>query len=167
MGVRISEESPADRKAIYEVTKRAFAGRPYAGGDEQDLVDRLRDLGDLSLSLVAHHRDVLVGQITLSPASLEGSSALWFALGPVSVDPDHQGNGIGAMLIRSGLDWCHKQGASGCILTGNPNYYRRFGFELCPRHVPVAESAEFFMIYRFDDAPLSAGRFAFHPAFYE
>ncbi len=167
MDVRISEEIPADRDAIHQVTKRAFTGRPYAGGDEQDLVDRLRDLGDLSLSLVAHHRGALVGQITFSPASLEGSSALWFALGPVSVDPDHQSIGIGAMLIRSGLDWCQKQGASGCILTGNPNYYQRFGFVLCPDHVPVEESAEFFMIYRFDNAPLSAGRFAFHPAFYE
>ena len=166
MDIRVCEETGADVAAIYRVTKRAFAGRPYAGGDEQELVDRLRGLGVLSLSLVAHQGDAIVGQVTFSQATLEGNSALWFALGPVSVDPDHQGNGIGTMLIHSGLDWCRDQGASGCILTGNPDYYQRFGFRLCPEHVPERESVEFFMLLRFDDGPLS-GQFAFHPAFYE
>ena len=38
----IRPEKPEDRDAIWQLTKDAFTGRPYAGGDEQDVIDRFR-----------------------------------------------------------------------------------------------------------------------------
>ena len=85
MSVEIRLEQAGDEAAIYKVTADAFRGRPYAGGDEQDLVHRLRELGQLTLSLVAVDKDRLVGQITFSPVTLSDGSEPWFGLGPVSV----------------------------------------------------------------------------------
>ena len=79
--------------------------------------------------------------------------------------PQWQDQGIGAALIHAGIEAIATRGALGCILTGNPDYYRRFGFEPAPNNVPEVESAEFFML-----KPLSrhlvTGKFTFHDAFY-
>ena len=162
----IRAETDADIAGIYQLTEAAFTGRPYAGGDEQDVINRLRDSGDLTLSLVALRGDELVGQVTFSPAVQADGTAPWFALGPVSVRPDCQNQGIGAELIEAGLGSIQQLGALGCILTGNPAYYRRFGFNLCPGCVPLRESADYFMLKLFD-AQEPRGAFTFHPAFYE
>lgn len=158
-------EQPQDLPGIHQLTRLAFSGRPYAGGDEQDVIDRLRRAGALTLSLVAEVDGQLVGQVTFSPAQLSDGSGPWFALGPVSVLPEFQGKGIGAALIRKGLTQIQAGGALGCILTGNPDYYRRFGFELAPRNTPAEEAPEYFML-KLLGAPAADGVFAFHPGFY-
>ena len=86
----IRAETAADQHAIRSVTEAAFRGRPYAGGDEQDVIDRLRAAGVLTLSLVAEIDGEIIGHIAFSPAELSDDSQPWFALGPVSVLPEHQ-----------------------------------------------------------------------------
>ena len=163
--VELRSEVPSDHDAIYTVTERAFADRPYADGDEQDVVNRLRDADALSLSLVAIRDGQLLGQITFSPAEVEDGSGPWFALGPVSVAPEVQGEGIGGQLINAGIEAIVSRGALGCILTGDPAYYSRFGFELAPKYAAESEPAEYFQIKWLSETR-PAGRFAFHPAFY-
>lgn len=164
-GLTIRPETPRDYEAIWSVTKTAFTGRPYAGGDEQDLINTLRDINALSVSLVALDGDELVGQVTFSPAEISSETGKWFALGPISVKPERQGQRIGEQLIEAGIEAIKKLDAWGCILTGDPNYYSRHGFQLAPGHCPENESAEYFMLRMIEDqAP--EGRFAFHPAFY-
>jgi putative acetyltransferase len=107
MDLNIRPEVPADHRAIYDLTKRAFAAMPYAGGDEQELIDQLREAGALALSLVAEKDGKLVGQITFSPAFAANGSSGWYALGPVSVDPELKHQGIGSQLIRAGIVWLH------------------------------------------------------------
>lgn len=46
--------------------------------------------------------------------------------------PDRQGRGIGAALVRRGLEHLVALGAAGGILLGDPRYYRRFGFAADP-----------------------------------
>ena len=159
-------EQAGDEAKIYEVTADAFRGLPYAGGDEQDLLNRLRELGQLAFSLVATIGDQLVGQVTFSPVTLSDGSEPWFGLGPVSVSPEHQNQGIGGQLIRSGLEEISSRGALGCVLTGNPAYYQRFGFELAPKNVPKEEPPQYFQL-KLLNAKQAEGTFAFHSAFYE
>jgi putative acetyltransferase len=166
VSLTLRPETLGDHAAIYALTKRAFAPMPYAGGDEQDLINALRDAGALTLSLVAIQNDALVGHIAFSPAFAADSSPGWFALGPVSVAPEVQSQGIGAALIKAGIADLEARGAAGCILTGNPQYYTRFGFVLFPDLAPKEEPAEFFMILPMGVAEPTA-RMAFHPAFYE
>jgi putative acetyltransferase len=166
MSIEIREETASDIAAIRTIVEIAFRDMPYADGDEQDVVDRLRSARALSLSLVATIDEEIVGHIAFSPAAQIGdASQLWFALGPVAVLPEHQRRGIGSELIMKGLAEIHVRRALGCILTGNPEYYRRFGFELSPKHVPDNEPAEFFMLKLFT-ATNPASAFRFHAAFY-
>ncbi|HEY8565989.1 MAG TPA: N-acetyltransferase [Beijerinckiaceae bacterium] len=49
-------------------------------------------------------------------------------LGPIAVDPSLQGLGIGAKLMRHGLDQARALGHRAVILVGDAPYYARFGF---------------------------------------
>lgn len=161
----IRKECGSDCDAIRSITERAFDGMPYAGGDEQDVIDRLRSANALTLSLVAIVDGELVGHICFSPAELEDGSCPWFALGPVSVVPERQRQGIGTALIESGLAQVRKLNGLGCILTGNPKYYEKFGFQLAPDHAPPNEPVEYFMLKLLSAHP-PVGQFSFHGGFY-
>lgn len=146
MDVLIRPERADDHAAIYDVTKRAFAPMPYADGDEQELIGRFRDAGALALSFVAEKDGVLVGQITFTPAFAADGSTGWYALGPVSVEPELKHQGIGSQLIHAGIGWLKEQDAAGCILIGNPAYYCRFGFLPFPELVPEGMPAQYYQI---------------------
>jgi len=164
--INIRPEKSSDVEAIYAITKLAFSGMPFTEGDEPDLIDKLRQRGLLVLSLVADEGGIVVGQITFSPARISSGTSPWFALGPVSVIPERQGEGIGSSLINEGLNQIGDLGALGCILTGNPAYYRRFGFELRPGNCPVNEQEEHFMV-RVLGSVEPEGTFSFHETFYD
>lgn len=165
MTIRIRPERSSDHEAIYELTQRAFAPMPFSAGNEQDLVNALRDAGALSLSLVAERDGVILGHVALSPVGHDSGEEGWFGLGPISVEPAHQRSGIGGALIAEANTWLRARSARGCILVGDPRYYSRHGFHAAPEHAPIDEPAVYFMA-----APLVGrippGRFSFHPAFY-
>ncbi len=161
----IRPERASDYSAIHDVTKRAFKPMPYADGDEQLLPDRFRRGGALALSLVAEVDGVVIGQLTLTPAFAADGSPGWYALGPISVDPPHQSNGIGGQLIAAAIAWMREQHAAGCVLVGNPAYYSRFGWRGFPALAPEGEPPEFYQILPLGEAePATIVRF--HPLFY-
>ena len=126
MDIRI--EKKGDEARIYEVTAAAFAPMPYSDGTEPDCVNKLRADGDLTVSLVAEIDDRIMGHIAFSPVFFDGVSNHWYGLGPVSVWPDLQKQGVGKALIKTGLGEIKTLGAKGCVLIGDPGYYQRFGF---------------------------------------
>jgi len=146
VNILIRPETPADHTAIHDVTERAFATMPYSDGDEQELIDKLRESEVLSISLVAESDGEVAGHIAFSPASAADGSQGWFALGPVAVEPKLQRQGVGKKLIRQGIELLGKLNASGCVLVGDPNYYSYFGFKPFPQFCPEGQPAEFFMI---------------------
>ncbi|MEM7006487.1 MAG: N-acetyltransferase [Pseudomonadota bacterium] len=111
------------------LTKAAFRDQPYSAGTEAQIIEGLREDGDLTLSLVAVEHGEILGQISFFPVSINGVHGEWFGLGPVSVTPARQSEGIGAKLVLDGLDRLRALGANGCVLVGDPAYYSRFGFE--------------------------------------
>jgi putative acetyltransferase len=76
----------------------------------------------------------------------------WFALGPVSVDPEFQRRGVGSEIIQAGLQALREQGAKGCVLLGDHRYYHRFGFVVAPEFAPSQYPAEHFQLVRFGQA---------------
>jgi len=128
MKFSIRKEQFKDIKIIENVTREAFLPMPYSNDTEADIISALRVSGDLSLSLVAEHAGEIIGQITFSPVTINAKHNHWFGLGPVAVNPDQQGLGVGSALIKKGLKDMKALGAKGCVLVGNPNYYGRFGF---------------------------------------
>jgi putative acetyltransferase len=162
--IEIRHEADSDYDNIYALTQQSFAPMAYSDGDEQDLINALRDVGALALSLVATNGVRIVGHIAFSNATAADGTPHWFALGPVSVAPDLQGRGIGGALIREGIAQLTAIGAAGVILVGNPNYYQRFGFRLCPDLAPIGQPKAYFMILPLDNkAPNCV--VSFHPLF--
>jgi putative acetyltransferase len=141
--LRIRHELPADDQAIHDLTLKAFAPMSFSNGSEAPMVRALRAAGDLTLSLVAEDDGKVVGHVAFSPATVDGRHDGWFGLGPVSVHPDRQRQGIGKLLIEHGLDLLREAGANGCALIGNPAIYSRLGFEsdglLTYRGLPVRD----------------------------
>lgn len=165
MPLTIRPEQAGDETAIHDVTERAFAPMPFADGDEQLLPARFRAGGALALSLVAERHGQIVGQLTLTPATAADGTAGWYALGPISVDPDVQKQAIGSKLIETAIAWMRERDAAGCALVGNPAYYRRFGWQPFPALAPDGEPAEYYQILPLGVAePMSVVRF--HPLFY-
>jgi putative acetyltransferase len=101
---------------------------PFSDGSEPAIIERLRTNGQMTLALVAECDGKVVGQINFSPVTLSHRQGQWIGLGPVAVQPNLQGMGIGGQLIRAGLAQIKAKGADGCVLIGNPEIYSRFGF---------------------------------------
>ncbi len=125
----IRPEQEQDHDAIAAVIAQAFAEMEHSDQTEAAIVAALRNAGALSLSLVAQDGAQVIGHVAFSPVMIDGKNVGWFGLGPLSVHPDRQGGGVGGALIRQGLDQLQAQGAAGCVVLGDPGYYRRFGFE--------------------------------------
>ncbi len=160
----IRKERPEDVAAIARVVEAAFHSHPYSNQTEHILVDRLRSAGVLSVSLVAVLDGVLVGHIAFSPVTIDGKPCRWFGLAPVSVQPAHQGEGIGSMLIRAGLAELERLGCDGCVLLGEPAYYGRFGFRVREGLTLPGVPPEYFMALPFR-AEQATGEVAYHDAF--
>lgn len=100
----------------------------FSDGKEAPLIDMLRDSGDLRISLVAEIGGKVAGHVAFSPVTIDGKHDGWFGLGPISVEPELQKQGIGRALVEAGLKLLEESGARGCVLTGDPAIYSRFGF---------------------------------------
>lgn len=161
----IRAEQPGDEEAIGEITEAAFAGKDYSDQTEHLIVSRLRAANDLTISLVAQDEDGIIGHIAFSPVTLSGGEPGWYGLGPVSVRPDRQGQGIGAKLIREGLARLRDLGAHGCVVVGSPQLYPKFGFGHDAGLTYPDLPPEYFMILPLR-GPVPSGIVAFHPAFY-
>ena len=161
----IRDETTSDVAGIRALTATAFENMKISDHTEQYVIDGLRDAGALTVSLVADLDGKLVGHIAFSPVSMSDSTPGWYGLGPVSVLPAHQRQGMGKALIQAGLARLQEMGAKGCCLVGHPEYYGQFGF-VHPYglvHEGVPPEAFFALSLA---GPMPLGKVQFHPAFF-
>lgn len=123
--VDVRPERQTDSLAIARVHRAAFP-TPL----EVDLVDRMREGGELIASLVATSADEIIGHIAFSSANVIGETrtakVAWLA--PLAVLPEYQSMGIGSRLAEAGVVACTVLGLDGVVVYGAPNFYGRFGF---------------------------------------
>jgi putative acetyltransferase len=163
--MRVRSEGVGDGAEIRRLVDAAFAEAEHRSGTEGAIVDALRDTGALTISLVAENKGRIVGHAAFSPVAVEDAAG-WFGLGPVCVDRGHRRQGIAAALIREGLSALKRAGAAGCVVLGDPHYYRRFGFVQDPDLRFDGAPPEYFMRLTFAGTT-PAGTVTYHPAFYE
>ncbi len=125
--MQVRPETPDDAQAIFDLTKVAFAPMSFADDNDPYLTGRLRDAGDLILSLVGLDAGTIIAHAAFSPATVP-CPGRWAALGPVSVTPDRQKQGLGSKLVADGLARLKGMGFDGCVLIGNPAVYGPMGF---------------------------------------
>jgi putative acetyltransferase len=128
----IRPETPSDHDSIRGILIAAFANHPYNHQTEHLIVEGLRADNALTVSLVADVDGNVVGHIAFSSVKIGGKDCGWLGLGPVAVSPSHQRQEIGQALVNEGLRTIRHLGAQGCVLVGDPAFYRRFGFEHNP-----------------------------------
>lgn len=164
--MRIRLESAADMPGIRRAHQLAFDS-----GTEARIVDRLREVAEPVISLVADD-DGIVGHIVFSPiARAQDDGVRVMALGPMAVTPDRQRQGIGSALVVAGLDECRRRGVGGVVVIGHAEFYPRCGFLpassyglTCEFEVPD----DAFMAIELVESSLDqGGMIHFHPAFSE
>jgi putative acetyltransferase len=160
----VRSETDADEGAISEVTIAAFEALQVSHHTEQFIIKALRAANALAVSLVAEIDGRVIGHIAFSPLAISDGTRNWYGLGPVSVLPEYQRQGIGKALIREGLSRLKGMGAQGCCLVGHPDYYTRFGFRHLPGLVLEGVPQEVFFALSFD-GHVPRGTVAFHEGF--
>lgn len=162
--VNIRHEQPADIAAIDAVIVAAFSNAAHTDHTEQFIVRALRRAGALSVSLVAQDAGRIIGHAAASPVTISNGAPGWFGIGPVAVQPRHQGAGVGTRLMQAVLDELRAQGASGCVVLGEPAFYARFGFLADARLALAGVPAEYFQALPLQGG-LPAGKVTYHPGF--
>ena len=160
----IRSETDADVGAITEVTTAAFKTLEISNHTEQFIIEALRAAKALAVSLVAELDGRVIGHIAFSPVTISDGTRNWYGLGPVSVLPEYQRQGIGKALIREGLSRLRDMNAQGCCLVGHPDYYRKFGFTNTPELVLEGVPPEFFFALSFNGRT-PQGTVTFHEGF--
>ena len=162
--ITLRDETESDFAAIRDVTEAAFRTLAISGHTEQFIIEALRTAGALTISLVATLNGTVVGHLAFSPVTMSDGTPGWYGLGPVSVLPAYQRQGIGKALIAEGLARLKALAANGCYLVGHPGYYGRFGFENPSGLALDGVPPEVFFALAFNGR-MPQGTVAFHEAF--
>jgi putative acetyltransferase len=162
--IEIRDETRADIDAIEAVTVAAFETLDISDHTEQYMIAALRAAGALTVSLVAEIDGRVVGHVAFSSVTASDGTTDWYGLGPVSVLPEYQRQGIGSALIREGLARLEAVRARGCCVVGHPGYYGRFGFENTAELGHEGVPPEAFFVLPFD-GECPRGTVTFHEAF--
>lgn len=145
----IRPEQKSEVRRIREVIQEAFDPMPFSTGREWELVEKVRQSPGFipGLALVAVCDGVLAGHTLISLAEIEDKKKKHdiLVLGPVSVLPELQRQGIGGEMIRIGIAAAKRLPLPVMIVAGDPGYYSRFGFKMAvPRgiHLPFGFDEE-------------------------
>jgi putative acetyltransferase len=160
----IRNEIDADVDAITEVTVAAFKTLEISNHTEQFIIEALRAVKALTVSLVAELDSRVIGHVAFSPVTISDGTQNWYGLGPVSVLPQYQRNGVGKALIQQGLSRLKDLNAKGCCLVGHPDYYRKLGFKNVSGLVHEGVPQEVFLAMSFD-GQIPQGTVNFHDGF--
>ena len=123
--VTIRQETTADQ---HEVERLMVLG--FDASHSKRNIWHLREGAPVAeLSLVAediHQPGYLLGSIRYWPITIAGLPSL--LLGPLAVDPELRGQGIGRELVLKSLDLARNGPWDFCFVSGERDYYPKLGF---------------------------------------
>ena len=124
----IRHETPADAQAIEELAEHCFGPGRFAKS-----AYRLREgvAPDPELGFVAIEESAFRGSVRFWPVFVGAGPAL--LLGPLAVQSDQRGRGIGIALMNRGIEEARARGHRAIVLVGDPPYYARVGFSAVVR----------------------------------
>jgi putative acetyltransferase len=164
MSITVREEQAKDIQCIHDVTVAAFLNAPHTDHTEQFVVKSLRESDGLTISLIAEDEGSAIGHVAISPVTISDGAGDWYGLGPISVLPKKQGNGVGSLLMNAAIQELKRVKARGCVLLGDPNYYQRFGFKSREGLMLPDVPPEYFQVLMFQ-GDLPQGNVTYHEAF--
>ena len=131
----IRTETEKDYKTAENVTREAFWNVYRPGCLEHYVLNQFRSNKDFitQLSFVLEKGGKVIGHIMYAKAyiELEDDTKLpIMTFGPFSILPQYRGKGYGAYLLTYSMEQAVKMGAKALAITGDINFYGRFGFVL-------------------------------------
>ena len=156
--IRVALQS--DQPAIQQLNTRAFGQE-----DEARIIRQLEADGDVIIQLVAEMEDRIVGHILFYSLGVRGRLGC-AGLGPMSVDPWVQKEGVGKQLVTQGLAMLREAGCSIVFVPGHEWYYPKFGFNLeATEPFQSAYKGPHFFAVRLRGGPPMSGELMFPAAF--
>jgi len=130
---RIRQTAESEYSQTENITRESFWNLYKPGCVEHLILHNLRKSKShiAKLDLVAVSGNEIIGHIISTKAKVvdsQNNAHDVLCVGPLSVLPEFQKQGIGSKLINKSISTAKKSGHSGMILFGNPDYYHRFGF---------------------------------------
>lgn len=139
----IAPEGPADGPGVEALLDSAF-GPDRRRKTSYRYRDGLPPLAELCY--VASAGRTLVGAIRFWPLRLDALPAL--LLGPLAIDPERQGQGIGRALTRATLALAEGMGWRLVFLVGDHEYYAKHGFAVAPADIVMPGESPQRLLYR-------------------
>ena len=138
MDIIIRSETPADFRAVEELTRECFWNVYKPGADEHYYVHRMRSHPGFipELAFVLEKDGEIIGNIMYTKAWLEdeqGQRKEILSFGPLCVSPKYQRQKLGKLLIEHSFDAARKMGYDVNIILGNPGNYVNRGFVSCKK----------------------------------
>jgi predicted N-acetyltransferase YhbS len=123
----IRHERPEDAPLVESLNAESFGSGRYAKS-----AYRLREGVNAvaELSFVAMEGGVFRGSVRFWPVRIGAETVL--LLGPLAVQSDQRGRGIGIALMNKGIEEARKLGYGAIVLVGDEPYYARVGFAKLP-----------------------------------
>lgn len=129
--MRVREATISDGDVIREIHLSAF------DADEREIVAKLavnllsEDTTPPTIALVAETGGDVVGHVAFSPVTTDAADGHGiYVLAPLAVRPEHQGRGVGSLLVEDGKRRLSKMGVDLLLVYGDPEYYGRYGFSV-------------------------------------
>jgi len=130
----IRAERKEDHRTVEELTREAFWNVYRPGCMEHYVLHCFRDRPEFvpELSLVLEQQGEIRGHIMYVRSQLEledGRCMPIMTFGPLSVHPDHRGQGFGRLLLERSMELAEiAHGVPALAITGSIELYGRFGF---------------------------------------
>jgi predicted N-acetyltransferase YhbS len=124
---QIRLEAPRDAERVEALNAESFGPGRFAKS-----AYRLREGVHpvAALSFVAVENEVLRGSVRFWPIRVGGHEEL--LLGPLAVQSDQRGRGIGIALMQAGIEAAQKGPWRAILLVGDEPYYTKVGFSRLP-----------------------------------
>lgn len=126
---QIRNERAEDAEEIEKLVIACFGAGRFAKTAYR-LREGVRPVDGLSFVATDEKTGALLGSVRFSNIDIGGTPSL--LLGPLAVQPELRGKGIGISLMQKGIEEARASGHESMILVGDESYYAKVGFARLP-----------------------------------
>ena len=154
MSIIIRNETPADYRAVENLTRESFWNVYRPGCTEHYVLHCYRSAPDFvpELDFVMEKDGELIGHVMYSRSEITtsgGKAIPIMTFGPISIAPGYKRQGYGKRLLDYSMEKARDMGAKALAITGNIDFYGKSGFVTAKTkgvHYADDTEADYFLI---------------------
>lgn len=131
--ITFRNETPADYRAVENLTREAFWNVYKPGCDEHFVLHSFRTRSDFvsELDIIMEENGVLIGHVMFARAEIKlnnGKTLPIMTFGPISIAPNFKRKGYGTVLLGHAMKKAKEMDCGALAITGNIGFYGKSGF---------------------------------------